>query len=303
MATLFNVTPSSLHSSSLVLLDKETAQDSSSKDLTPRIHNWVSYELAELIAHLASDEDLEERGTPVILKGDGSFLMDCLRLNQVAVPDSHVGTLIPRPLLSYGMSHVRTVNDVCSILRDWGEYALAERIAYFASDEDLEDGDIPVTPESACGFLEFFGAVKSEGRLSLTCSPEGWLCTVWRFPDQRRASLWFLDTDRVMLAATDAAGEFIGIDGGGEIGSRLVVTTKLVQAGLLTWFSDTLTSASFYPVTTLLDTAGGEIWTKMGSLWRERFYSETTSVTFPPIGWSTSTHSTGHSRVTALSSL
>lgn len=278
MATLFNVALGSSDSSTL-LLDKETAQDSRSGDLAPHAYGWIEHELAKLVDYFASDED------------------------PVDVLDSHVRTLVPRSLASGEMACICTIDDVCNVLRGWGEYSLAERIAYFASDEDLEDGDIPVTTESARGFLAFFGPVSSEGHLSLTCSPEGWLCAVWRFPDQRRASLWFLDTDRVMLAATDDAGEFIGIDGGGEIGSRLVVTTKLVQAGLLTWFSDTLTSASFYPGTTLLDTAGGAIWTKMGSLWRERFYSETTSVTFPPIGWSTSTHSTGHSRLTPLSSL
>ena len=54
---------------------------------------------------------------------------------------------------------------------------LADRIAYFASDADLDDGDVPVTLESALGFLAFFGAVESpDGTESLTCSPEGGFC-------------------------------------------------------------------------------------------------------------------------------
>ena len=42
-------------------------------------------------------------------------------------------------------------------------FDLADRIAYFSSDVDLDDGDVPVTLESALGFLAFFGAVESEG--------------------------------------------------------------------------------------------------------------------------------------------
>ena len=51
------------------------------------------------------------------------------------------------------------IDDVCGVLRGWGRHDLARRIACFASDEDLEDGDVPVTLDSARGFLEFFSAV------------------------------------------------------------------------------------------------------------------------------------------------
>ena len=95
------------------------------------------------------------------------------------------------------------------MLRGWGRPDLADRLAYFASDEDLDDGDIPVTLESARGFLAFFGAVEStDGKVSLTCSPEGWILAVWRFPDTRRISLWFMDYDTVMYAARKSDGFF-----------------------------------------------------------------------------------------------
>ncbi len=128
----------------------------------------------------------------------------------------------------------RTIYDVCKVLRGWGRHDLAQRIAYFASDEDLEEGDMPVTPESARGFLAFFGAVESEGKVDLACSPEGWICAVWRFPDHRRVSLWFMDQDNVMYAARKSDGFFANLNDGREPCSRSIVTERLIHAGLFT---------------------------------------------------------------------
>ena len=73
-------------------------------------------------------------------------------------------TTIPRPLSPDALAGLRSVAEVCEALRGWGRPDLAERIAYFASDEDLDDGDVPLTLESARGFLAFFGAVETEGQ-------------------------------------------------------------------------------------------------------------------------------------------
>ena len=86
---------------------------------------------------------------------------------------------IPRP--PDGPTRLRSVAEVCDVLRSWGEPDLADRIAYFASNADLDDGDVPVTLESALGFLAFFGAVESEGQVELGCSQEGWICAEWDF--------------------------------------------------------------------------------------------------------------------------
>ena len=94
-----------------------------------------------------------------------------------------------------------------------GDPALADRLEYLASDNDLEPGESPVLSDSAEGFLKFHSVVKSEGGVGLACSPEGWVCAEWRFPDQRNVSLWFLDVDRVMFSATNKKGEFVRIEG------------------------------------------------------------------------------------------
>lgn len=153
----------------------------------------------------------------------------------------------------------RIIGQVCSVLRLWGEDSLANRIDYFASDRDLDDGDVPLTPASALSFLRFYSKVESEGKVGLTCSPEGWLCAGWRFPDRRRASIWFIDESQVMFAATDRQGRFIEINSGGENGTSLEVMVRLVDAGLLEWSLD---SGSFHTSVTSLGTAGSEILAK-----------------------------------------
>ena len=144
---------------------------------------------------------------------------------------------IPRPLLPDGLARLRSIAEACDVLRSWSEPDLADRIAYFASDTDLDDGDVPVTLESALGFLAFFGAVESEGQVDLGCSPEGWICAEWDFPDLRDAGLWFLDGHRLMYSARNADGFFMDFNNdGNKVGDRIVITEKLVTSGLFTWF-------------------------------------------------------------------
>ncbi len=159
-------------------------------------------------------------------------------------------TTFPRPLPPDGIALLHTVAEVCDVLRGWGRPDLADRIAYFASDEDLDDGDVPVTLESVLGFLAFFGAVESEGSIDITCSQEGWLCVGWRFDDERNAALWFLDRDQIMFTATDANGKFINIAGGSKITTRLVILHKLIQEELFTWQPDPTAIATSHPTTT-----------------------------------------------------
>ena len=119
------------------------------------------------------------------------------------------------------------------MLRGWGRADLAERIAYFASDEDLDDGDVPLTLESARGFLAFFGVVETEGKIDLTCSQEGWLCAGLRFEDKRNAALWFLDSDKVMFTASNRDGKFINIRGGSKTTTSKTIMRKLAVEGLI----------------------------------------------------------------------
>ena len=124
---------------------------------------------------------------------------------------------------------------ICDVLDRMGEHILAERLKYLASDEDLDPGEFSATLESARGFLEFYASVESEGKVGLACSPEGWLCAEWRFPDERSASLWFLDADRVMFSATKKNSEFVAIEGRGKAVERSALMLALVQEELFVW--------------------------------------------------------------------
>ena len=141
----------------------------------------------------------------------------------------------PRPLPPDALAGLGSVAEVCDVLRGWGRPDLADRLAYFASDEDLDDGDVPLTLESALGFLAFFGAVDSEGKVSLTCSPEGWVSADWRFPDQRIMALWFIDIERVDYAARKSDGHFIDLDRNGSVANLGQVAEHLVD--LREWFT------------------------------------------------------------------
>ena len=141
-------------------------------------------------------------------------------------------TTTPRPLPP------DAIPEVCDVLRGWAYADLADRVAYFASEEDLDDGDVPLTLESAQGFLAFFGAVESDGKMHLGCTTEGWICAEWDFSDRRDAGLWFLDEQRLMYTARGADGSFLDLDkDGSRVGNRVVITEKLVLSGLFIWFN------------------------------------------------------------------
>ena len=147
---------------------------------------------------------------------------------------------IPRPLSPDALAALGSVAEVCDVLRSWGRADLAERIAYFASDEDLDDGDVPLTLDSALGFLAFFGAVEStDGKVSLTCSPEGWICADWRFPDRRLIALWFIDRQQVDYAARKSDGHFIDLGRDDAVVNLGQITERLVDLKeWFTWFKE-----------------------------------------------------------------
>ncbi len=138
-----------------------------------------------------------------------------------------------RPLPPDALAGLGSVAEVCGVLRGWGQPDLADRLVYFASDEDLDDGDVPLTLESARGFLAFFGAVETEGEIDLTCSQEGWLCAGLRFEDKRNAALWFMDSDKVMFTATSRDGKFVNIHRSRRTTTNKTIVRKLAAEGLL----------------------------------------------------------------------
>ena len=161
-------------------------------------------------------------------------------------------TAAPRPLSAAALAALGSTAEVCGILRAWGRPDLAARIAYFASDADLDEGDVPLTLESALGFLAFFGTVESpDGKVDLGCAPEGWICAVWRFPDLRRVSLWFMNSDTVMYAARKSAGHFADLNNGSEVGSRALIAERLLETEeWFSWHSDSPAGANWPQRTT-----------------------------------------------------
>ena len=145
-------------------------------------------------------------------------------------------TTIPRPLPPAALAAIPSIAGVCAVLRGWGRPDLADRIAYFASDADLDDGDVPLTLASALGFLALFGAVDSDGHLELACSPEGWLSAEWYFDDARIATITLLSRNRVMFAARRSDGRFTNFGMNGAYGDRKAVTENMVAAGILQWY-------------------------------------------------------------------
>ena len=142
-------------------------------------------------------------------------------------------TTYQRPLPPDAIAGLNSIAEACDVLRAWDNPDLADRLAYLASDEDLEEGDLPATLESVRGFLAFLGAVESEGKINLTCSQEGWLCAGMRFEDKRNAALWFMDSDKVMFTATNRDGKFVNIRGGSKTATTKTIMRKLAAEGLL----------------------------------------------------------------------
>ena len=167
----------------------------------------------------------------------------------------HLQSFDPYLLMNSSRS-ILSIEEICDALEKQGHPELARRITCFASHEDLEEGDVPATKESALGFWKFFNAVESDGRRGLTCSSEGWLCGSWDFPDNRGVTVWFLDSQFVMFAATGADGRFVRIAGGEDTGGRETVTEKLVEAGLFYWRPRSPVSKNSQPGTMSPDIAG-----------------------------------------------
>ena len=170
---------------------------------------------------------------------------------------SHLGVkVLFVGLLMNRSKSIQSIEKVCNALESQGHPDLAKRIAYFASDEDLEEDDSSVTLESVLGFWEFFQAVESEGHRGMTCSSEGWLCGSWDFPDDRGVTLWFVDSQKVMFAAKGVDGKFLISTEDEVTVSRETVTGKLVEAGLFYWRPKSPVSKNSYPGTMSPDTAG-----------------------------------------------
>ena len=212
-----------------------------------------------------------------------------------------MGLLARRPLPEYVIDTLATLDQVKAVLEDWNEPYLASRLEYFASDADLDDGDMPVALASAQEFLKFFGAVNTVGVIHLACTPEGWLFAQWEFEDLRSAGVWFRDDRSVMFVATDSDGAYVHVAGGGELSDRFLVTQTFIHAGLFEWYPDhQATTSSILGIMSPDIMAVESLKRTADPLGRLSGYE---TGTWPPtvrffqsIGWNTSTLSTGLTR-------
>ena len=158
------------------------------------------------------------------------------------------------------MPSPQTIPEICAALEKQGHPDLAQRIAYFASDEDLEEGGRAGYAGKRPGVLGVFQRGGVGGAISNGLfTAEGQICADWKFDDHRLVALWFLDFDQVKFAASYAPRKWVEIDGGGEVGSRIEVTERLVEAGLFTWQLDHPVNKNLVPSTMLPDTAEVDI--------------------------------------------
>ncbi len=147
-----------------------------------------------------------------------------------------MSAIFRRPLAADAVAGLASIGEVCEVLRGWGCAGLAERLAYLASDADLEEGDAPATLESARGFLAFFGAVESEeGEVDLGTTRDGWICAHWHFTDKSSVSLYFLDGEQVDYAVRKSNGHFIDLDRKDAVLNQDLIAERLV--GMTDWFT------------------------------------------------------------------
>ena len=272
-------------------------------------------------------EEYGEQSNPFHV--DRQYANPGLQLIKTWLDADHAGATIQRPILG-SSTHVQQVEEeilinwpdrvelrvsersegytlnaiienICQTLTSWGEDRVARRISYFASDEDLEEGDVSLTIESVQDFMLFFRYVKSEGNIDLGCTPEGNLYASWGFPDKRGASLWFFGGKSIMFAATDSNGNFIELNHGNETGEFWQVVSKLIYAGLFEWNSERRAKTSL--MNTMLHdiTTEREIWGIMAPRSWELFFSEIMSHTSQQIGLNISTIPTEKHRLMASS--
>ena len=133
------------------------------------------------------------------------------------------------------LTSTSTTADISALLRDMGEGKLADRLDYLASDEDLENGESPITLESARAFFELFTSVEFEGSVGLGSTPEGWVYAQWSYPDERALGVWFIDTECVKYTARDKAGIHIDVEGSSRTLERSKLIHRLVQKELFSW--------------------------------------------------------------------
>ena len=157
--------------------------------------------------------------------------------------------LNPEEVLSrYTSSFDRSIDEVIATINAMGEYRIAARLEYLASDDLLEDGDVPISLPVCAGFLDFLFHFTNDAYLNLTCA-KGWLCTEWDFPDGSSVVLWFFDRDSARVTVFDGGGKVVDINAGQRVRDRRTIMNNLRQAEYFSWRNTHSTEVNSRPMT------------------------------------------------------
>ncbi len=97
-------------------------------------------------------------------------------------------------------SHDAPFVRVSSVLREHGFERSADRIHELVGFQDFEEGEQPLSPESAQGFQGFLCEFRVLGEPILGLFSEGTLCATWRLADNKNLLIEFLDSNNLSFA-------------------------------------------------------------------------------------------------------
>ncbi len=89
---------------------------------------------------------------------------------------------------------------IISRLRNEGLVDSADRVVELAGLQDFEEGEQPLSIESAQGFQDFILKFRELGEPVLGLFPEGTLSAGWRVADNKHLLIEFLDSDAISFA-------------------------------------------------------------------------------------------------------
>ncbi len=175
-------------------------------------------------------------------------LDETVRHHYGSVTESAQYGSIPKEVLRHYTSSLDwSLDEVVAKINAMGEYRIAARLEYLASDDLLEDGDIPISHPVCAGFLDFLSQLTNDAYLNLTCA-KGWLCTEWDFPDGSSAVLWFFDRDSARVTVFDGGGRVVDINAGLRVRDRRTIMNNLRQAGYFSWRNTHSTEVNSRPM-------------------------------------------------------
>lgn len=147
--------------------------------------------------------------------------------------------LLSLPAAKRSVNRLPAVVNICDALHQWDYPNLAERVELLNSGTSGTDGNLPPDLGSLKGLLMVLGNIQSEDTVQLEEAPDGLITAEWQFSDCRRATVTFLDVDRVKVHAVNSDGEPIPIRTGKDgVNQRRTIVRKLIDLGLFTRRSD-----------------------------------------------------------------